>query len=502
MSGGKGAGARMAMMLMLGIATPAQVQADADLQPSPQIAVDPAAMALPRKSIDVLTFLDRASIRSEIAIGGHYVQGPVLPAPPGMVAGPVLTGGGTGTGGLLSFENAVRKAVAWHPSLDEAVGRLNQSEAQIGVARSGYRPQLSGGLNTGVDIARGARWQPRADLSLSQMVHDFGKVRSAVDAAQAGTQISRAQILQAVDELIRNTAYAVIEVQRYHALLEVARAQLDSIGKIDKLVRYRTDRGASTRSDAVQASARVEAAQAAIQDITGQLDRWKSNLGYLVGSTGPVDASADIPGWFLHSCARPDPDWTQVPALLQSEARQDEAQANLRGSRASRLPSLALGADVTSNLRDPLGGRSEVLVGLRVSSSIFDGGASRARQSAADYAVRTADAAVLTIRNEVARSLQESREQIGSIESRIDILSQRRGMMEETGKLYRLQYLEMGTRTLIDLLNAEQELHQVRFDAVNADHDMRRLNADCLFNSGRTRDAFVLSGTVLRGVTL
>jgi adhesin transport system outer membrane protein len=60
----------------------------------------------------------------------------------------------------------------------------------------------------------------------------------------------------------------------------------------------------------------------------------------------------------------------------------------------------------------------------------------------------------------------------------------------------------MGTRTLVDLLNAEQELQQVRFEAVNIRQNLRRLQVDCLFLSGRMRDAFHLSGTSVRGVML
>lgn len=376
------------------------------------------------------------------------------------------------------------------------------SKTQIDVAKSGYRPQISGGLNTGIDILNGARWQPRAQASLSQMVHDFGKTASAVDAARAGTQVSRAQLLQAVDTLIRNTVYAVIETQRYHALLIVAQKQLASIARIDALVRLRTQKGASTRSDAVQAEARVQGAQAAIMDITGQLDRWRSNLAFLTGADGPVDTLTDVPDWFDQSCAPVEPDWMEVPAILQMQARREEAAATLRGANANRLPSISVGADMLSNLRDPVARDSEMIVGLRLSSSIFDGGANRARRAAADYAVRSADAALGSARNEVGRSLQESREQISAYRSQLDILSSREGMMEETGKLYSLQYLQMGTRTLLDLLNAQQELYQVQFDYANARHDIRRLNADCLFSSGRTREAFVLSGTTLRGVTL
>ena len=54
----------------------------------------------------------------------------------------------------------------------------------------------------------------------------------------------------------------------------------------------------------------------------------------------------------------------------------------------------------------------------------------------------------------------------------------------------------------LDILNAEQELQQARFDAVNTTHDLRRLAIECLYYSGRARDDFGLTGTSIRGVTL
>lgn len=74
--------------------------------------------------------------------------------------------------------------------------------------------------------------------------------------------------------------------------------------------------------------------------------------------------------------------------------------------------------------------------------------------------------------------------------------------MRETRDLYRQQYVELGTRTLLDLLNAEQELHQAGFDTANAIHDLRRLGIACIFNTGKARKAFSVDGMAIRGVTL
>jgi adhesin transport system outer membrane protein len=406
--------------------------------------------------------------------------------------------------GALSLEVAVRRAVEWNPSIEEAVARIGAEEAEIRVARAGYYPTIRGGIGTEYDNRlRGSAWLPRPQISASQMLLDFGKVSSDVAAARAGVEISRAQLLLAVDNLVRDTAQTVVEIQRHEALIEVADAQLESVQAINTLVQQRTSAGASTRSDAVQAEARVEAARVAVLDIRAQLERWRGVLGYLIGSKGPVAAvRSETPAWLDQMCEAPATDLTQVPSVQEASARRERATAELQRSRADALPTLSLDAGASPDVRDPISSRSYYNFGLSVSSTLFQGGASRARRAGAEQSLRAADAAVEASNLEVARALAEARQQIPSLRQRSESLGTREAMMRETGKLYRLQYLEMGTRTLIDLLNAEQELHQVLFDRVNAAHDLRRLELDCMFNKGQSRDRFALSGMRVRGVTL
>src|SRR3546814_600986 len=167
----------------------------------------------------------------------------------------------------LSWAEAVREAVDWHPSVTEAVARLNARTEEVTIAEAGYRPQLSGGIGSGFDNIIGSRWQPRANLSATQMLFDFGKVKSSVDAAEAGSRIGRSDLLLAIDALIRDTSFAVIEIQRDMALERVAADQRASIGGISALVHDRYDVGASTKSDALQAQARVQAADVTLQEI-------------------------------------------------------------------------------------------------------------------------------------------------------------------------------------------------------------------------------------------
>lgn len=404
--------------------------------------------------------------------------------------------------GPVTLESAAREAVAWHPSVIEAVGRLNARAEEVHVARAGYYPQIRAGVGSGYDNRLSNQWRPRPQVTASQMLYDFGKVASSVESARAGTRIGEAQVLLAIDGLIRDTAYAAIEVQRGVALHQVALDQLASVRQISELVRNRYTRGAATRSDALQAQARVEAAEATLTQIEAAQRRWASNLAFLLGRNAPPQVMPDVPQWLASACLGGTPDWARVPAVMAAEAGRDQASADLKRSRAERMPTLSVEGGAAADLSSPFSDRSQYNFGLSVSSSVFSGGALRARQRGAAFALAAAEAAVADARNETGQRLAEAQQQIASFSQLLDTLASRQAKMAETGRLYRLQYLEMGTRTLVDLLNAEQELHQVRFDAANTSHDLRRLEVDCLYYSGSARAAFGLSGTVVRGVTL
>ena len=402
----------------------------------------------------------------------------------------------------VTLESAARDAVAWHPSVIEAAGTLAASGEEVAAARAGYLPTVSAGLGSGYDSRVSGTWSPRPQFSASQMLYDFGKVSSDVAAARAGTRASRAEMLLAVDTLVRDTAYAIIELQRATAQRAIARDQADRIRQISALVGQRSTMGAATRSDALQAQARVEAAEASLTQVEAEERRWTSNLAFLLGHPAPAGVAADVPGWLMQGCAGPAPSWQSVPAVAAADAETERAAANLRRSRADRYPTLSFGGDASTDVNSPFGDRSIYNFGLRVTSNIFAGGLTKARVRSAAYRLDAAEASARRVRNESSQQLAEAQQQIDSLSRLATTLASREDNMRETGRLYRIQYLEMGTRTLVDLLNAEQELQQVRFDAVNTTQNLRRLQIDCLYTSGRMRDAFGLSGTSVRGVTL
>ncbi|WP_375058118.1 TolC family outer membrane protein [Zobellella sp. DQSA1] len=406
-----------------------------------------------------------------------------------------------GSGVETDLSGVVKRAVNWHPSIAGAIGRLYQQNEQVTVARAGYYPQVSAGLSAGYDSSlNGSKNSQSVSLSASQMLYDFGKVSSSVDAASAGVNKNRATVLLAIDTVARDTAQAAIEVQRYQSLLDIAREQIKGVSAIAALAQQRSAMGASSRSDVLQAQSRIEAAQATELQLSAQLNRWQGVLLSLVGSRTPVSLGKTFPVALSDACLNASLDLSMVPEMLVAEAERVEAQALMEQARAEGLPTLSLDPSLRRYLDDRVSDKTEFRVALNVSMPVYQGGSITARQNAAQFALQTAEAARNAAQLTVSQGLLEAREQTNSLGQRLVSLGLREQSISETRDLYRQQYLSLGTRSLLDLLNAEQEIHQAGFDRVNTRHDLHRLQIDCLYNTGALRTAFQLENSKIQGV--
>jgi len=411
--------------------------------------------------------------------------------------------------GLVDMRNAVLMAVEWHPTIRNAVASLQESSEYIDAARAGYYPQVRGGVNSQFGNRNadryGGRQVHRATLSATQMLYDFGKVSSGVDKAMAQQLAARARVLLAMDQLVQDTAHAVIEVQRYQRLDELAQEQITGVSAIANLARQRRALGASTLSDETQAEAREDAARATSLQMKAQLQRWRSALSHLLGQAQAMHVTDQVPSALGQSCSVAEPDWLLVPAVMVAEADRAAARAELDQRGAQTLPTLSLEGSVSRGLNAQSsvdGSRNDATVMVNLSMPLYQGGMLQATRRAAAHALGAADSAVTHARLSASQGLMDARAQAVGLQQRNQVLGNRTQSILRTRDLYRQQYLDLGTRTLLDLLNAEQEYHQARFDHAHNQHDLYRLQVACLYGAGRLRDAFALADGTIAGLEL
>lgn len=414
----------------------------------------------------------------------------------------------TAAPGTLTLGNAVNRSVNWHPAIREAIGKLQSQNEQINVAKSKYYPQISAGMNNGYsNTYTNNGYSPSLVLSLSQMLYDFGKVSSQVRAETAGASQEQANVLLSIDNVAHDTAVAMVQVQSWQQMVEAAKAQLNALNSIGKLTEQRNDEGATSLSDVVQTNARIESARSQMVQYQANLESSQANLMTLLGWNTLNDISSDFPAKLEQSCMMAKPEDRLVPSVLAAWAGASAAQANLDYANAQMTPTISLEPSVQHYLNDKYPSnevldRTQYSTWVKVEMPIYQGGGLTARRDAASHAVESAQSTIQRTRLDVRQKLLEARSQSLNLASALQILRRQQQLSERTRELYQQQYLDLGSRPLLDVLNAEQEVYQARFAELQTQSQLHQLQLDCLYNTGTIRQAFGLNNRSIQSVEI
>ncbi|EHD19971.1 MULTISPECIES: TolC family outer membrane protein [Brenneria] len=446
----------------------------------------------------------QSALQPGVISTGQIIYREQLPSLSGPVAPPTASSAPES----LDINLAVARAVSWHPNIREAIGQLFEQSEAVNVARSQYYPQVTGGINNGITNSYGnSGYSPSLVLSISQMLYDFGKVNSQVRAANAGVAQEQANVLVSIDTVAHDTASAVVQVQGYQKLLEVATEQLAALDNISRLARQRNDEGASSQSDVVQTETRIEGARSALLQYQANLDRWRATLASRLGWARIQRVSDNFPANLQRACDVSEPDDRLIPAVLAAYAQANKAQAQLDEANARMLPTISLQPEVNHYLNDRYANsqtldRTQYAAWVKVEMPLYQGGRLTAGRNAAAHAREAANAAVQAARLEARQQLTEAQNEAQSLARTLQIQVRQQELGEKTRELYQQQYLELGTRPLLDVLNAEQEVFQARFTEQQTLIQLHQLQLDCLYSTGKMRSAFALNNRTIQAVEI
>lgn len=394
----------------------------------------------------------------------------------------------------LGMRAAVHQALTSYPDILRAREGVNEQVQRVKVAQAGYYPRISGGVRSGYQSGvPGSHSAQVFDVSASQMLYDFGKVSSAVEASQAGVTEREVDVRLSVEQVAMNTALAFLDGQYYQRLIAITQDQIDSLEKVSDLARQRLDMGASTRSDYVQAVSRIEAAKVSGFQHQASLARTFATLSNLTGQPQIEGVSDHFPRELEQSCQQVDANMQGNPEVQSAQARVARAQAEVSAAKAAGLPTLSLEPTFSQQLDGNPGtgqDRSRYSVFLNASMPIYQGNAIQAGKAASERALASSQAGLDTARLRARQEMQQSQSQVLKLHASLGAQTVRESTINETRVLYRQQYLELGTRPLLDLLNAEQEAYLSRVEQQTTLNSLRRLQINCLYSAGHLSQSF------------
>lgn len=396
----------------------------------------------------------------------------------------------------ISLMDAARLIILSHPRMNQVKANARGEAEMIDVAKAGYYPQVKGGFGLQYNPDNKSRnnrdYAQSLNIEVKQTLYDFGKTASTVKSAEYGYLGAKAYIDATSEELIHTAATMVVMISRYEKLLVLAQNQVDQVAHLGSLVKSRHIKGASNLSDVLQANSRLDNVMSETLDTEAQYENYVRTLGLLINQPNIEGASiGELPKELTERCTLLS-DWDDIPEFAMAALEAKRAYADLDRAKADELPTISL--DATSyrplNPMDRSDSKFESRVSINVSVPIYQGGGLAAGRRATASRAGAANAKKAEVKLEINKAVSEIDVRLQNMLKRKNLLIQRVENLRGTKELYKKQYLELGTRSLLDLLNSEQEFHQAQVEVENNKSDIIQAQLDCAFYQGKLRKLF------------
>jgi outer membrane protein len=316
-------------------------------------------------------------------------------------------------------------------------------------------------------------------LNAQQMIYDRSRF-TILDSQRALSRAADYQIEAAGDSLITRTSAAYFNTLVQLETLAAAQASETALKKQFDFASKRLEVGLAPITDVHEARAQYDNARANTILARNAVEDAYQALAEITGQ--PVSALKALPENFQPALpeARSAEDWVKVavgnnPSLKASTEQLASAQANVETARAAHWPTLyasggfddskttgsrtfspnggignASSNDVDSQSRGPT-------VGITLSVPIFSGGAT---QSRVRQAIAQRDATGDQLEQQRRALVRNTRASYQSLVAGISEVEARRSALTSARAAYEASQvgLEVGTRTVLDVLNNQQNL--------------------------------------------
>ncbi|WP_151834157.1 TolC family protein, partial [Acinetobacter ursingii] len=283
--------------------------------------------------------------------------------------------------------DAVKIGVQRNPEISQSIASLAAQNSNIDVAKAQYYPQLTAGISTG-DLTTGERGRQLLTLSATQLLYDFGKVKSSVDTQQAKLIVEQANVLVSIDDIAYQVASAVINIERYQRISQIGEQQVAGIQRILDIANLRANAGISSQADPVQAESYLQSAQSSLIAQQSLLRQYQQRLRTLLGFD-VSNKNWTIPENLVQSSDLfRDPEFNTIPKMISAQAEVEVAKSQKKQTQLSLYPTLSVKGSLSQALNgvNPNNNKDDGFynsIMLEASSNFFQGGAVAAQVKSA-----------------------------------------------------------------------------------------------------------------------
>ncbi|WP_374089244.1 TolC family outer membrane protein [Methylomicrobium lacus] len=319
-------------------------------------------------------------------------------------------------------------------------------------------------------------WSHTFDLNFTQPVFHWDHW---VQLSQSENVIAQAEanLAAEIQNLLLKTTTAYFDILSARDNLEFTMAEKEAIARQLEQAKQRFEVGIIPITDVNEAQAAFDQAYANEIEAANQLDNKNEALKEIIGDH---DVVLDLLGEEL-PLKKPEPadinQWSDsaeasnlgvIAAYNQTEA----ARKAIEIQRSDHLPQLDIVASYEkSDVNSSFGFRGEnESVGMRLNVPLFEGGAVNSRTRQAQYEYDAAKENLNAIKRSITRQVKDAYRGVVSNISRVEALKTAVASSEASLEASQAG-LEVGTRTMVEVLSEQRNLYRSKRDYSRARYD-------------------------------
>ncbi|ART81673.1 channel protein TolC [Oceanisphaera profunda] len=403
-----------------------------------------------------------------------------------------------------TLEEAVTQTLMTHPKVKEAFHLYQARQYQQDEAVAGYYPTLDANAGIGYEYtdSPGTRaiagkseelTRKEAGLSLRQLLFDGFKTSSNVHRTQAEADAQSYALLSDAENIALKVAEVYLDVLRQDELVELSRRNLETHEQINSDIQRRTDSGIGSTADFSQVQGRVARAYSNMTAAENNLRDSQSQYIALVNQAPNDLRQPKADANFIP----PSLDDALViaqerhPTLTAAAFDVDAAHYQHRDAKSGFYPKvhLELGSNWDDDIDGVPGHNTDYTAMVRMRYNLFNGGADVARSRATSAQEMQAKDIKMNAHRQVDEGMRLAWAAYETLGRQKDFLRQHVEASYSTVDAYKKQF-SLGSRTLLDVLNTENELFEARRSYINAEYDQILAEYRIMNASGQLLDAF------------
>ncbi|TAH13543.1 MAG: channel protein TolC [Curvibacter sp.] len=401
-----------------------------------------------------------------------------------------------------TLKAAVERAVLQNPEVKYRFHNFEASQQERKAAEGAWLPRVD--VEAGVSSNRSVRPSlasastysaNRASIQLRQTLFDGFATQSEVRRLSHAQQASYYDLQSASNQIGLETARAYLDVIRYRELVQMAEDNLLTHREVYGRLNQKVQAGVGRRVDLEQAAGRMALAESNwitevsnLHDVSARYQRLVGDIPAATLSPPPPLVSAMPQGIeFLRGAVAQNPDFLASVSTLRAY----RADMNLR--KSPHYPTLEFRArqSFETNQSGVSGDYRDSVLELVLNYNLFRGGTDVAKVK--QYAAKLNVA--FDLRDKACRDVWQTGQIAYNdsvrLGSQIKLLQQHELSTSKARVAYQQQF-DIGQRSLLDLLDTENEYYQARRALANAEYDLQLSHARVLASSGSLLQALQL----------